>query len=603
MNLFILMLFWLPVVSGLILVAFPKKLKKISVISAFLIMSLIFYFQILVFIKRPFLGNNFAIDNLNGFILIFLGFFSLITAVYSRSYFSSGFSKFYGYVLLTLGASNFTVLTNNLLYLLVSWGFLGITLYFLINFFSPESVAASKKTFIIVGGSDAFLLLGIAILWCLSKSFNFDKIASLLPSLKEHSGLINISFICFVIAAFAKAGAFPLHTWIPEISSTTSIPTLGFMPASLDKLLGIYLLTRVMIDIFKIPSTHWLALLLVFLGAFTVISAVMMALIQHNVRKLLSYHAVSQVGYMVMGIGTMHPIGILGGLFHMLNHAIYKMCLFLSAGNVEKQTKTMELDKLGGLAHFMPLTFTTMLIAAFAISGVPPLNGFYSKWMIYQGTLLRLTDSSLPFFARIVYVISIVFALLGSALTLASFLKVIFGIFLGQSSKICKGIKEASKTMLIPVVLLASLCIFFGLSGRTFVLKYLINPLEIKTEYGLWLPQIATILILFGITLGIVVFVISKAKVRLSNSFIGGEHLSDDVRPLATEFYNQIEKMGFLSVMYKLAERKVFDLYEICTKITFAFIRFLRYLHNGVLPTYLVWCLIGIVILLFKLLK
>src|SRR4030042_5389712 len=113
----------------------------------------------------------------------------------------------------------------------------------------------------------------------------------------------------------------------------------------------------------------------------------MMSLIQHDLKRLLGYHAVSQVGYMVLGIGTGNPIGIAGGLFHMLNHAIYKSCLFLSGGSVEKKAGTTELDKLGGFAKIMPITFVTFVIASLAISGVPPFNGFASKWMIYQGII------------------------------------------------------------------------------------------------------------------------------------------------------------------------------------------------------------------------
>ncbi len=157
--------------------------------------------------------------------------------------------------------------------------------------------------------------------------------------------------------------------------------------------------------------------------------------------------------------------------------------------------------------------------------------------------------------------------------------------------------------MLYPVVILAGLCVVLGITAYQFVMPYLINPLQLKSTAGVWMPQLAFVLIIAGLILGGVIFALSNTKIRYSNCFIGGEHLSDDVRPRATEFYNQIEKMGFLSAMYKLAGRKVFDLYEICTKIIFVFIRFLRYLHNGVLPTYLVWCLIGIVILMFKLLK
>ncbi|MDP8234541.1 MAG: proton-conducting transporter membrane subunit [Candidatus Saelkia tenebricola] len=593
----------LPIVTGGVFLVFPKCWEKMFKLITFLTIVFVFICQILIFIKRPFLGCNFNIDNLNGFVLIFLGLFSLITAVYSLKYFSSKLSVFYAYVLFALGVSNFTVLTNNMLFLLIGWGILGIVLYLLINYASPESASASKKTFIIVGGADAFLIIGIAILWSLTKSFNFNEISSSLSGLGHYSGLINISFICFIVAAIAKAGAFPLHTWIPEISPTTSIPTLAFMPASLDKLLGIYLLARCMIDIFKISPMSGFSLALVFLGGFTVIAAVMMALVQHNMRKLLSYHAVSQVGYMLIGLGSMHPIGILGGLFHMLNNTIYKTCLFLSAGNVEKRTNTTDLDKLGGLARFMPLTFTAMLIASLSISGVPPFNGFYSKWMVYQGVIIRLTDTSFSFFARGVYGVALIFALLGSALTLASFLKVMFGVFLGQRSKLTSGVKEADKTMVIPVVFLALLCIVFGLFGESFVLKYLINPISVNLEYGLWLPQVVMILMLFAGTLGVIAFALSRSKIRIVDNFIGGEVLSDEVRPRATEFYISIRENGVLGSIYNMAEKKIFDIYEVCLKIVFGIIRVLRYLHNGILPTYLVWCLIGVLILFFKIIK
>ncbi len=142
---------------------------------------------------------------------------------------------------------------------------------------------------------------------------------------------------------------------------------MAYLPASLDKLLGIYLLARISLHMFVLNEP--LKFLLLIIGAVTIILAVMMALVQHNLKKLLAFHAVSQVGYMVMGIGTGVPIGIIGGLFHMLNHAIYKCCLFLGAGAVEKRTGTTELEELGGLAKSLPVPFISMVIAAFAISG------------------------------------------------------------------------------------------------------------------------------------------------------------------------------------------------------------------------------------------
>ena len=164
------------------------------------------------------------------------------------------------------------------------------------------------------------------------------------------------------------------------------------------------------------------------IGSLTIVCAVMMALVQHDLKRLLGYHAVSQVGYMVLGIGTGNPIGIAGGIFHMLNHAIYKSCLFLSAGAVEKKTGTTDLDKLGGLSKTMPVVYVAFLIASLAISGVPPLNGFASKWMIYQGIIETGRQGSH------LWILWLMAAMFGSALTLASFMKLVHAVFLGQPS-------------------------------------------------------------------------------------------------------------------------------------------------------------------------
>ena len=146
------------------------------------------------------------------------------------------------------------------------------------------------------------------------------------------------------------------------------------------------------------------------IGTLTIVLAVAMALIQKDMKRLLSYHAISQVGYMVLGIGTALPIGIMGGLFHMLNHVIYKSCLFMTAGSVEKQTGTTDLRKIGGLGRKMPLTMVCFIISALAISGVPPLNGFFSKELVFDAAL----ESNMVFYLG---------ALLGAFMTAISFLK------------------------------------------------------------------------------------------------------------------------------------------------------------------------------------
>jgi NADH-quinone oxidoreductase subunit L len=197
-------------------------------------------------------------------------------------------------------------------------------------------------------------------------------------------------------------------------------------------------------------------------GVVTIILAVLMALVQKNYKRLLSYHAISQVGYMILGIGTALPIGIIGGLFHMINHAMYKSCLFLTGGAVEKQAGTTDLEKLGGLARSMPVTVICFIVAAASISGVPPFNGFFSKEMVYDAALER---------GWVFYAV----ALLGSFFTAASFLKLGHAAFFGKRPADAPAVKEAPLPMLIPMIVLAGLCILFGL-GNSIPLGGLIQP-------------------------------------------------------------------------------------------------------------------------------
>jgi formate hydrogenlyase subunit 3/multisubunit Na+/H+ antiporter MnhD subunit len=409
----------------------------------------------------------FKLDALSGFISIFIALFTILVIIYSLDFMKgkANQSRYYFYLILTAIASLVVILANSLLVLLVFWGFLGLTLFLLINMGGPEASAAAKKTFIIVGGSDALMLLGIAIIYYLTKEFQMDKISISLSS--GSLKLANVAYLCLAVACFAKAGTMPFHTWIPDCAETAPLPVVAYLPAALDKLLGIYLLTRISLDLFVMNQA--MKMFLMIIGAFTIIAAVMMALVQHNLKRLLGYHAVSQVGYMVLGIGTGLPIGIAGGLFHMLNNTIYKSCLFLTGGNVEKKTKTAELDRLGGLAKFMPVTYITCLIASLSISGVPPFNGFVSKWMIYQGLVSSFSVGNQHLGVRFILSLCLVAAMFGSALTLASFMKLIHATFLGPMAADKKlKLNEVGWKMWLPCSILAIMCILFGIFYHPF---------------------------------------------------------------------------------------------------------------------------------------
>jgi formate hydrogenlyase subunit 3/multisubunit Na+/H+ antiporter MnhD subunit len=556
----------------------------------------------------------FKLDALNNFVVWAIGLFSMLTIIYSLRFMKErqNLLLYYLYIILTTIASIGAVLANNLILLLVFWGFLGFTLYLLINMNGQNSSLVAKKTLIIVGGSDALMLLGIVLIYYLSLgSMDLDKIFSLGMDkirLDLNNGLSVAAYLLIAIACFAKAGAMPFHSWIPDCAEHAPVPVVAFLPASLDKLLGIYLLARISLNLFVMTPIMNKVLMIV--GAFTVIAAVMMALVQHNMKRLLGYHAVSQVGYMVLGIGTGVPIGIAGGIFHMLNHAIYKSCLFLTAGNVEYNTHTSELDKLGGLAKIMPLTYISCLIASLSISGVPPFNGFVSKWMVYQGLINQLQASGSRLQA-IIPILCLVAAMFGSGLTLASFMKLLHATYLGQANErnIGKRLKEVPFTMWLPCIILAFICIIFGVFANQIPLEYFIRPIVKELGFiGTWVANSATLLIVTGLIFGVLIFKLKNLApvYRQDTNYIGAEtagleKLLDENRLTGTEFYNTVKDLGLLKAIYKKAQNGVFDIYEQGKKITFFVSGAFQYLHNGVLPTYLVWCLLGMLCLFYYL--
>lgn len=548
------------------------------------------------------MSELFRIDSLSIFVSIFIGVFSLLVMLYSFGFMRGrkGLIRYYTYIVLTFLASVGVVFANNLVLFMVFWGFLGLLLYLLIEFGQKENTSyTAKKALIIIGGTDAFMLLGLAFIWHLAGTLEIDKIKIALDS-----NIATLAYICLAVGAFAKAGAMPFHTWVPDVAEDAPTSVTAFLPASLDKLLGIYFFARLTLDIFQMNQAMNTALMA--LGSFTIVAAVMMALIQHDMKRLLGYHAVSQVGYMILGIGTGNPVGIAGGLFHMVNNAIYKTGLFFSGGAVEKKAGTTDLEKLGAFAKLMPITFASFLIASLAISGVPPLNGFASKWMIYQGIISSAQSS------KYLWVIWLVAAMFGSALTLASFMKLVHAIFLGQPSKEAKKLgkkaQETAPSMWIPAAILALLCIIFGVFAYQVPLKMFIFPSigTIPGFTGVWNSDIAAALVIVSIFIGFIIYLVgSVMKTRVAEPFVGGELLEKqvDMRVAGTDFYETIKDIGILKAIYKLAEEKVFDVYEVGVKATLSFNALLRFIHNGVLLTYMAWCLLGMGVLFYILVR
>jgi len=446
-----------------------------------------------------------------------------------------GEGPYYGYLLLSLAFTTGAVLADNLVLMLFFWeGLLGL-MFGMIAIGGKDAWKTSVKTVVLVGISDLCMMFGIGLTGYLAGTLTTSEIH--LPT----GGPATLAFVFLMIGATSKAGSLPFHSWIPDAAIDAPLPFMAFLPAALEKLLGIYFLARITLDLFSLSETSWLSHLLMILGAVTILIAVAMALVQKDYKRLLSYHAISQVGYMILGIGTAIPVGIVGGIFHMVNHAMYKCCLFLTGGAVEKQAGTTDLRKLGGLRVAMPITFWSFVVAACSISGVPPFNGFFSKELVYDGAWER----GWYYYAA---------ALLGSFLTAASFLKLGHAVYADNPRKVdLAKIKDPSWLMLTPMLVLVAGCILFGVYNPL-PLQHFIQPILGARMEGLDFSGIPH-------TWGLVGATVVVLGLAFGNHWFGFKRTGMGLKAV-----DHIHHAPVLHPIYAAAERRWFDPYDLILK-------------------------------------
>ncbi len=547
MNIILIPIF-LPLIMAFLILFISEKTKYIKELTAIVTTLIALMASIAMFggaleFSLPWAGYGadfkLKTDNLNIVILTASSFFSFLIAVYSFGFMrkKTASTKWFNFnLLITQAFSAGAILSDNLLLLLFFWEGLLIFLYAFIALSNENrnSKATAMKAFIINAATDLCLVLGIAITGYLAGTLNMSEINAS-GKLTMHGWAIG-GYLLLMIAAISKTGAMPFHTWIPDAGKNSNVNFMAYIPAAMDKILGVYFLIRISVYLYQLNGG--MQIMLMTIGAATLLFAVMMALVQTDYKKLLSYHAVSQAGYMILGIGTLHPIGIAGGLFHMLNNAIYKSCLFLTAGSVERQTKTTDIRKLGGLIKNMPLTGLFFIIAALSISGVAPFSGFFSKELIYKGTLL--TGHKVFFFI----------AVIGSILTLASFLKLGHAVFFGKRPETLKETQEAPFSMLAPMLALAGLCAAFGFGAKL--------PVKFFLEPSLTFLSLEHTLPLSGFHFDKLFFIsVIAALIALISHILGYKTFS---KP--SKASDHIHHAPGLKQIYSMAEHKFFDIYE-----------------------------------------
>ena len=545
------------------------------------------------------LGINFSLRlyHFSAFIILATSLFAFLFVLYSCSFmrYKKHLNQFYCYLLVTVAMANGAVLADNLVLMLFFWEGLLLTLFGLIAIGGKGAFKTAIKAFIIVGISDLCMMIGIGLTGHLAGTLTISRINLPMDSMG------SLAFVLLMIGAISKGGAMPFHSWIPDAAVDSPLPFMAFLPASLEKLLGIYLLARISLDMFKLDGGSWVSTMLMVIGAITILLAVMMALVQKDYKRLLAYHAVSQVGYMILGIGTCLPTGIIGGLFHMINNALYKSCLYLTGGSVEKQTGTTDLGKLGGIGAKMPLTFLCFLIVAASISGVPPFNGFFSKEFIYAGALKRGTIFYLA-------------AILGSFFTAASFLKLGHAAFLGKLSEANKNVKETSWPMLIPMIVIASICVLFGLQNH-FPVDNFIKPIlgEQRLQGQEFSENTMLVVITVLVLAGAFVHHLFAAKI-MGGGYRATEHIRH--APALNEIYNWAEKRYFdpydigLKIVYGISktgwwvDRGINWVYDnLSVRSAYLVANEIRSAHTGNYSLYIVWTLLGAVFVLIILMR
>ena len=484
-------------------------------------------------------------DALSAFVLLAVALFSTAVGLYAFNFSTkhgAGENKaskwFYFSLLMTQAFASGSVLADNLVAMLFFWEGLLVFLYLFIALSrdTHEARRTAMKAFLINAATDLCLLAGITITGYIAGTMSMTEISA--NRLTLDYGWSLFAYVLLLIGAVSKAGAFPFHTWIPDAATDSSVPFMAFMPSSIDKLLGIYFLARASVYLFSLDQS--MQLVLMTLGAVTILVAMFMAVVQTDAKRLLSYSTIGQTGYMILGIGTLNPVGIAGAMFHMINHATYKSCLFMTAGAVERQAGTSDLRKLGGLFGAMPITGLCFLVTAAAISGIAPLNGFFSKELVFRGTL---GTGNTVFF---------LIAELGSFLTLASLLKLGHSVFFGRRPENLAGTREAPLTMLLPMLGLAAVCLTFGFGAELPVQNFIAPALA-----ALNLPAAGE---LFGFHPDKLYFISVIVLLAGVINHMVGLSLSREGAPGAAE---HIRRAPLLGRIYDLADRKFFDPYEV----------------------------------------
>ncbi len=398
-------------------------------------------------------GINLVLDGLSSLMLVLVSVVSFAATLFSSRYMDqyTARGKYYGLFMLMIAGMNGCVLTGDMFNLFVFLEIAAISSYALVAFgCESDELEASFKYLILGCVASSFILLGITLLYAQFGALNMAQLGERMAGLGQGKGPM-LALMLLLAGLGMKAALVPFHAWLPDAHPSAPAPISAMLSGVLIKAIGVYAIIRVVFNGYG--WTPELGMALMVLGTLSLIVGGVLAIRQGDFKRLLAYSSISQIGYVVLAIGLGTPLGILAGIFHLANHAIFKSLLFLTSGAVQYRTGTRQLDEMGGLAQRMPTTARSCLVGSMSIAGIPPFNGFFSKLLI----IIACVAAGRWGFALCAVIISIV--------TLAYFLKVQKSAFYGKLKDKWSQVREVPLTMQCSMVLLAVLCVAMGLLG------------------------------------------------------------------------------------------------------------------------------------------
>src|SRR5947208_465658 len=493
----------LPLVSAIAITLFTHRSRALSsfisigaVLGSFVCSCLIFtrqgisarefnWIDFVGVFRVPF---GFVLDNLSKTMLVLVSGVGSLIHIYSLGYMrdDEGKSRYFAALSLFMFAMLGIVLSNNFVMLFVFWELVGFTSYVLIgHWFERDAAAdAAKKAFITTRIGDFGFMLGILMVWAATRSVVFAEIASRLSILLSHPAFLTTASLLIFCGAVGKSAQFPLHVWLPDAMEGPT-PVSALIHAATMVAAGVYMLVRVG---FIIQASQAALLVIAWIGTITAMLAAVIATQQSDIKRILAYSTLSQLGYMVMAVGLASNEA---AMFHLFTHAFFKALLFLAAGSVIVMLHhEQNIWKMGGLRHRLPITFAAFGAGALALIGCPPFSGFFSK----DAILAVAYEHNLPIF---------VVALFTAFLTAFYVIRMLVIVFFGNPrSEGAREGRESPPVMTMPLIVLAILATLGGFAF--FARNFLTLPTE--KEAAVFVPVLAIIALILGVGLAFALY-------------------------------------------------------------------------------------------------